>query len=88
MEKEGSVRESSEHGTQRKTPEHPISKITGKDTVEYQQTKLQRQRRDNKGENREMRRYAGNELRKAREKKCPCHKDCDTRQLKSGTNQR
>jgi hypothetical protein len=24
-----------------------------------------------------MRRFAGNEFRKAREKKCPCHKDCD-----------
>jgi hypothetical protein len=55
MEKEGSVRERSAHSAQRRTLERPISEITGKDTVEYWETKLQRQRRDNKGENREMR---------------------------------
>jgi hypothetical protein len=78
MEKEGSVRERSAHSMQRRKGERLISEITEESTAEYRQSKLQRQRRDNKGETWEMRRYAGNELRKAREKECPCHKDCDT----------
>jgi DNA-binding PadR family transcriptional regulator len=77
MEKEGSVRGRSVHSMQRRTRERLISEITEEGTAEYRQMKLQVQRRNNKGENMEMRRYAGNELRKAREKKCTCHKNCD-----------
>jgi hypothetical protein len=79
MEKEGSVRERSAHSTQRRTWACPISEITEESMAEYRHMKLHVQRRNNKGENREMRNFAGNEFRKAREKKCPCHKDCDNR---------